>query len=102
MPTFWVIKNQEKETGISVFFVDDGIDSGPIIVQRRARLGNKSQRQLIKETKLLGVEGIIEAIELIQRDEVELKPNENKEMTYFGFPTRKDVAEFRKAGGRFF
>ena len=102
MPTFWVIKNQEKETGISVFFVDDGIDSGPIIVQRRVQLGNKSQRQLIKETKLLGVEGIIEAIELIQRDEVELKPNENKEMTYFGFPTRKDVAEFRKAGGRFF
>ena len=102
MPTFWVIKNQEEETGVSVFFVDDGIDSGPIIVQRRVYIGNKSQRQLIKETKQLGVEGIIEAIDLIQQDKVVFKPNEDSEMTYFGFPTRKDVVEFRKVGGRFF
>ena len=33
MPSFWVLKNQEKYTGVSVFFVDEGIDSGPIVVQ---------------------------------------------------------------------
>ena len=36
MPTFWVLKNNEKYTGVSVFFVDKGIDSGPIIVQRKS------------------------------------------------------------------
>ena len=102
MPTFWVIKNQEKETGVSVFFVDEGIDSGPIIVQRRVKLSNKSQRQLIKETKQLGIEAIIEGISLIKQERVQLMLNDNTEMTYFGFPTREDVVEFRKVGGRFF
>ena len=102
MPTFWVIKNQEKETGVSVFFVDEGIDSGPIIVQRRVKLSNKSQRQLIKETKQLGMEAIIEGISLIKQERVQLMLNDNTEMTYFGFPTREDVVEFRKVGGRFF
>ena len=102
MPTFWVIKNQEKETGVSVFFVDEGIDSGPIIVQRRVKLSNKSQRQLIKETKQLGMEAIIEGISLIKQERVQLMLNDNTEMTYFGFPTREDVVEFGKVGGRFF
>ena len=35
MPTFWVLKNNEPKTGVSVF-VDEGIDSGPIIVQRNS------------------------------------------------------------------
>ena len=38
MPTFWVLKNNEKYTGVSVFFVDKGIDSGPIIVQKKLKL----------------------------------------------------------------
>ena len=35
MPTFWALKNNEKNTGVSVFFVDEGIDSGPIIIQKK-------------------------------------------------------------------
>ena len=33
MPTFWVLKNEEKYTGVSVFYVNKGIDTGPIIIQ---------------------------------------------------------------------
>ena len=40
MPSFWVMKNNEKYTGVSVFFVDEGIDSGPIIVQEKLEIGN--------------------------------------------------------------
>ena len=102
MPTFWAIKNQEKETGVSVFFVDEGIDSGPIIVQRRVQLGKKSQRQLIRETKQIGIEAVIEAIDHIVCGQVVLTPNDDDEMTYFGFPKREDVKIFRKVGGKFF
>ena len=35
MPTFWVLKNNEKFTGVSVFFVDEGIDSGDIVVDHQ-------------------------------------------------------------------
>lgn len=30
--------NQEKETGVTIFFVDDGVDTGQIIDQRRIKL----------------------------------------------------------------
>ncbi|MDB4610554.1 formyltransferase family protein [Akkermansiaceae bacterium] len=102
MPSFWVLKNQEKETGVSVFFVDEGIDSGPIIVQKRMLLGSLTQEELIKKSKKLGMDAIVEAINLIETDSVELIPNNDTDKTYFTFPTREDVDEFRKKGGRFF
>jgi methionyl-tRNA formyltransferase len=101
MPSFWVMKNNEKETGVSVFFVDEGIDSGPILVQKRVEIGNRSQSELIDFTKKLGMDAILESIEKIHTDKYELIPNPIEEMTYFSFPTRADVKEFLKMGKRF-
>jgi methionyl-tRNA formyltransferase len=103
MPSFWVLKNSEIETGVSVFFVDKGIDSGPILVQKRIPINNNmSQSQLIKLSKRIGMDAIIEAIELIKNGDFESLPNPEAEMTYFSFPTRKDVKEFYKSGKKFY
>jgi len=102
MPSFWVLKNQEKETGVSVFFVDEGIDSGPIIVQKRLSLEGLTLEDVIKRSKKLGMEAIIDAIKLIEEGSVQLIPNIDSEKSYFTFPTREDVREFRRRGGRFF
>jgi methionyl-tRNA formyltransferase len=101
MPSFWVMKNNEKETGVSVFFVDEGIDSGPILVQKRVEIGNRSQSELIDFTKKLGMDAILESIEKIHEGSYELIPNPIEEMTYYSFPTRADVNEFLKMGKRF-
>lgn len=103
MPSFWVLKNNEKKTGVSVFFVDEGIDSGPIIVQKEVEiLPHESQQSLIKRTKKIGMDAIIEAIEKIRNNDLNLLPNNDDEMTYYSFPTKEDVKEFRKAGKKFF
>lgn len=102
MPTFWVLKNDEKETGVSVFFVDEGIDSGPIIVQERVLIGDRSQRELIEYTKKIGMDAIIKAINLIESGSFELIENNELEKSYFSFPTRDDVKEFLKKGKRFY
>lgn len=102
MPTFWVMKNDEKYTGVSVFFVDEGIDSGPIVVQERVEIGNRTQAELIKYTKKLGMEAIAKAIDLIEKDEVELIENDDSKKTYFSFPKRKDVKDFLAKGKKFF
>ena len=102
MPTFWVMKNNENKTGVSVFFVDEGIDSGPIIVQTEVEIGNKTQEQLINETKKIGMEAIAKSIYLIKKNQIELIDNDSSKKTYFSFPTKNDVREFYKSGKRFF
>jgi len=102
MPTFWVLKNNEQYTGVSVFFVDQGVDSGPILVQKRIPIGTMSQEELIIVTKKLGMEAIIEAVNLIQNSHYKLLDNNDNEMTYYSFPTQDDVKEFKKLGKRFY
>jgi len=103
MPTFWVLKNNEKETGVSVFFVDKGIDSGPILVQKILSIeDNMTQAQLIKKSKKLGMDAIIEAIDLIHNGTYKLIDNPDEQKTYYSFPTRLDVEEFYKNGKKLY
>ena len=102
MPSFWVLRNQEQETGVSVFFVDEGIDSGPILVQKRILIEGMSQQELIRTSKKVGIEAVLEAISKVNDGDVECFENKDSEKSYYGFPTRSDVLAFRKAGGRFF
>jgi methionyl-tRNA formyltransferase len=103
MPSFWVLKNNEKETGVSVFFVDEGIDSGPILVQKRIPIDETmTQSQLIKKSKKIGMDAIIEAVELIRQGEYKLIPNPDGEKTYYSFPARQDVISFYKSGRKLY
>lgn len=102
MPTFWVLKNNEKYTGVSVFYVDKKIDSGPIVVQKKVEIGNRTQEELIKHTKKIGMEAIAEAIDVIEKDEVNIIENNYDERTYYSFPTKEDVKIFLQNGKRFF
>ena len=102
MPTFWVMKNNEKKTGVSVFFVDEGIDSGPILVQTEVEIGNRTQEQLIKYTKKLGMEAIAKSIDLIKTNKIQLINNDPTKKSYYTFPTKKDVIDFKANGKSFF
>jgi methionyl-tRNA formyltransferase len=102
LPTFWVMKNKESETGVSIFFVDEGIDSGPILVQKKVTIGDLSQEQLIQHTKKIGMDAIIEAIEKIKSGNYSLMDNPDDEQSYFSTPTREDVEVFLKGGNRFY
>ena len=102
MPSFWVLKNNEKKTGVSVFFVDEGIDSGPILVQKLIEIKNISWVELIQHTKRIGMQAILEAIELIYNGDFKLIENDHRKSSYYHFPQREDVKEFLKNGKKFF
>ena len=102
MPTFWVMKNEEKYTGVSVFYVNKGIDTGPIIVQKKVEIGNRTQEELIKYTKRIGMKSIIEAVEKINAGNVKTLENNDELQTYFSFPKREDVVVFKKNKKKFF
>jgi methionyl-tRNA formyltransferase len=102
MPTFWALKNGEKETGVSVFLVDEGIDSGPIVVQKRVPIETDSLEELIRQTKVVGMDAVWEAVEKIRAGGTDTIPNPNDQQTYFSFPKRADVRAFRAAGKRLY
>ena len=102
MPTFWVLKNNEKTTGVSVFFVDEGIDSGPIILQKSIEIKSLTQSQLIKISKKVGMELIAKSIDMIHKDNVHLIENPKNKSSYYSFPTRDDVLIFRRNNKKFF
>ena len=101
MPTFWAMLNNENKIGISVFEVDEGIDSGPILIQKTIDINSETHSEIIKKTKKLGMDSIIEAINLKNIGGYSTLENDASKSSYFGFPTRKDVIIFLKSGKRF-
>ena len=104
MPSFWVLANNEIETGAPVFFVNKGIDPGPVIVQKKIEIKNQTQEELIWQLKYIGAVAIVEACMLVKQFgfNTPTSDNEDEKMTYYSKPTRKDVQLFRSRGKRFY
>ncbi len=64
----WAIIHGDTETGVTVFWPDKGIDTGPIIVQKRVAIAESDSTGSIYFNQLfpLGVDAIMEAVELIK------------------------------------
>jgi methionyl-tRNA formyltransferase len=61
------IEAGDKETGVTIFRIDSGIDSGEIILQKKAEiLENECAPSLYDRLSILGAEAILEAIESIR------------------------------------
>lgn len=102
MPTFWQMKNNETQSAASVFFVDEGIDSGKILVQKPFNIRGLTLEECITKGKSEGIKAVCEAIRLIMQGEYVLKPNPDEQMTYFSSPTREDILEFKRGGNYLF
>ena len=81
--------------------MDVDIDRGDILLQKEFEIDpRESLDQLIKRTKRLGADRMLECLSLIE--EVGFKPLElpDVEPSYFSFPTREHVRRFRRKGYR--
>ena len=58
--------------------------------------------ELIKHTKRIGMQAVLEAIELIHNGSFKLIENDIRKSSYYHFPSKQDVKEFLKAGKKFF
>lgn len=103
MPSFWTLANGETTGGVTVHFVDEKLDSGPILVQREYRiLPNDSLEDVIARSKDLAAEAIIEAVRLIERGDPPLQENNAAEATSYSMPCRADTLRLRQRGHRFY
>lgn len=99
MPNFWQMYHNEKSTGMTIHEINPKIDDGRIILQREVDIEpGETLDSLIKRTKRIGAHIMIEAIEMIRAGTVNYLENKESEGSYFSFPTREDVREFKKRG----
>ena len=71
-PINWAVINGETRTGVTTFFIDDKIDTGEIILQREAPIGeNETAGQLHDKLMNLGAELVLETVDTIARGEVQ-------------------------------
>jgi methionyl-tRNA formyltransferase len=102
LPSFWVLANGETETGVTVHYMDEKLDNGEILLQRRVPIApDETQHSLLMKTKTLGAELVLEVLEQMENGAVNPQPNNADEATYFSFPTPEDVQRFRARGGKF-
>lgn len=101
MPSFWTLANGECEGGVSVHFVNEKLDDGPIVVQKRYRIWpHDTLEGVMARSKDLAAEAIIECVRLVESGDFETLPNDEAEATDFTMPTRDDLKRLRASGHR--
>ena len=101
LPNFWQMYHGEKRAGITVHEMSEKLDDGRIILQEEVEIGdNETLDALIRRTKRLGARVMIRAIGHIKSGQVSYLPNRADQGSYFTFPSRRDVLEFRRRGRR--
>jgi methionyl-tRNA formyltransferase len=72
------IEAGEKETGVTVFRIDDGVDTGGILLQKRVSIGpDETAAELYERLGDCGANAIIEALEGLHRGTLRLLPQDN-------------------------
>lgn len=101
LPNFWQMFHGEKTVGTTVHRINAGIDDGEILLQTETPIdGGESLDTLISRTKKLGARLMVEVLRRFKAGDVPAIQNRKEEATYFSFPTRQDVDEFRRRGYR--
>jgi methionyl-tRNA formyltransferase len=83
----WQIISGERESGVTVFVPDDGVDTGPIVVQKggvRIDDTDTTGSLFFKKLYPLGVDALVEAVTEIASGRAELKVQDEASATHQG------------------
>ena len=90
-PINWAILEGEKETGITIILMDEGLDTGPILLQKKIPILEEDNAiTLAKKLSLLGKEAILEAIELHKKGILKPFPQPEEGISYAPILKKED------------
>ena len=95
-PGFWEIYNGEESAGVTVHFVDDKLDTGPVAASSQVEISPlDTPDSLIEKLHLLGAQVLRSAVSDIQSGAARPVAQERSELKPYSRPTRRQVAELR-------
>jgi len=89
----WAIINGETKTGITIFWPDKGIDTGPILLQKEVDISPDDTVGSLYFNKLfpLGVEALVESVELVKKGIAPRIPQDESQASYEGLCNEKET-----------
>jgi methionyl-tRNA formyltransferase len=89
----WAVIKGETKTGLTIFWPDKGIDTGPILLQKKVEIAPDDTVGSLYFNQLfpLGIEAIGESIELIKQGTAPRIPQDESQASYEGLCTEKDA-----------
>ena len=89
----WPIIMGKKKTGLSIFWPDNGLDTGPILLQKEVEIGPDDTLGSIYFDKLypLGVEAMLESIDLVRDGKAPRQEQDPDDGSYEGWCRKEDV-----------
>jgi methionyl-tRNA formyltransferase len=80
----WAVINGETESGLTIFWVDEGIDTGDILLQKQVEIGPQETTGGVYFDKLYpqGVAAVLEAVHLVAQGKAPRLPQDHSKATY--------------------
>lgn len=89
----WAIINGETETGVTIHQIDEGVDTGPVIMQEKVSIGADDTLKSLYFNKLypLGIKMVADAVRLIREGRADPTPQDNTRASFQPVIKESDV-----------
>ncbi|AEF94144.1 Methionyl-tRNA formyltransferase [Desulfotomaculum nigrificans CO-1-SRB] len=82
-PIHWAVINGERETGVTTMFMNEGMDTGDMILKKSLAIGPEDNVGLVHDRLAhLGAEALVETIELLEQNKAPRIPQDHSAATY--------------------
>lgn len=98
---FWCLYNREPTLSVTLHYMAEGIDEGPIIAQRSIPVGTQPYFQLVHRLFDLAYEMHLNCLNGNWPKMIDALPQDLSQRTYFTKPSAELGRKFRRRGGRF-
>jgi methionyl-tRNA formyltransferase len=90
-PLFWTFRNGDRQTGVTIHLVDEGLDTGPIVAQERIDVPDGIRyAELEARCAELGGKLLARSIQALYRGSAHLDPQDESQSSYLPMPTGED------------
>jgi len=89
-PIQWALINGDDITGITTMFMDEGMDTGDILLQKEIAIdGDINSQELFERLRELGAVTLIETLEAMESGRLERRPQDNSKAVYVPMMTKE-------------
>ncbi len=99
-PVQWALLNDEKETGVTIMLMDEGMDTGPILLQKTLSIEDEDTTvTLLEKLTQLALEALKETLALSKEGKLIPKPQPEEGVSYAPLIKKEDgLISFKEKG----